>query len=97
MPNTEGSLRPGERIGVTLPLRGEADSLVVPWAAVLHDIHGTQWVYEKVSENVFRRRRVQVRYTVDDVAALASGPEVGTEVVVDGAAEVFGTEFGSGK
>ncbi len=75
----------------------EAESLVVPWAAVLYDIHGTTWVYEKTAKTVFRRRRVLVRYTTDDLAVLAAGPKVGTEVVVDGAAELFGTEFGTGK
>ena len=95
--NTDGTLHPGERIGVTLPLKVETESLVVPWAAVLHDIHGTTWVYQKTAESVFRRRRVLVRYTTGDLAVLAAGPEVGTEVVVDGAAELFGTEFGTGK
>ncbi len=95
--NTDGTLHPGQRIGVTLPLTVEAESLVVPWAAVLYDIHGTTWVYEKTAKTVFRRRRVLVRYTTDDLAVLAAGPKVGTEVVVDGAAELFGTEFGTGK
>jgi len=95
--NRDGALHPGERIGVTLPLKGESENLVIPWAAVLHDIHGTAWVYERVDAQVFRRRRVLVRYTADDLAVLASGPEVGTEIVVDGTVELFGTEFGAGK
>jgi len=95
--NRKGTLHPGERIGVTLPLKGDSESLVVPTAAVLRDIHGTAWVYERVDAQVFRRRRVLVSYTSDDLAVLASGPEAGTEVVVDGAAELFGTEFGTGK
>ena len=95
--NADGRLHPGERVGVTLPLNVEAQSLVAPWAAVLHDIHGTTWVYEQTAESVFRRRRVLVQYTTGDLAVLASGPDVGTKVVVDGAAELFGTEFGAGK
>ena len=95
--NTDGTFHPGERIGVTLPLKVETESLVVPWAAVLYDIHGTTWVYEKTAETVFRRRRVLVRYTTGDLAVLAAGPKVRTEVVVDGAAELYGTEFGVGK
>lgn len=95
--NSDAALHPGERVGVTLLLKGESESLVIPWAAVLHDIHGTTWVYERSNEHTFRRQRVLVRYTVDDLAVLGTGPPVGTEVVVDGAAELFGTEFGTGK
>jgi RND family efflux transporter MFP subunit len=97
MSNRNGVLHPGERLGVTLPLKGDSESLVVLTAAVLHDIHGTAWVYERVDAQVFRRRRALVSYTAGDLAVLAAGPEVGTEVVVDGAAELFGTEFGTGK
>ena len=34
---------------------------------------------------------------VDAYAVLAQGPAPGTRVVTDGAAELFGTEFGAGK
>ncbi len=40
--NRDGSLRPGQRLGVTLGLRGSEESLVVPWAAVLHDVHAAR-------------------------------------------------------
>lgn len=95
--NEDRALHPGERVNVTVPLRSEATSLVVPWAAVLHDIHGTAWVYEQTEQHVFRRRRVLVKYADGELAVLASGPEPGTEIVVEGAAELFGTEFGTGK
>jgi RND family efflux transporter MFP subunit len=97
LPNSDGSLRPGQRLGVVLPLRADEDSLVVPWSAVLHDIHGGTWVYEATGPQTFIRRRVQVRYVVDSVAVLATGPKPGAMVVTDGAAELFGTEFGFGK
>lgn len=95
--NTDGTVRPGERVGVTVPLQGEAESLVVPWRAVLHDIYGGTWVYEQTAERTYRRSRVQVRYVVDELAVLSLGPKPGTNVVLDGAAELFGTEFGAGK
>jgi hypothetical protein len=92
-----GVLRPGHRVSVSLPLRGHAESLVVPWAAIIHDIHGNTWVYENIAPQTFARRRVQVVRVVGNDAVLASGPKPGTKVVTDGAAELFGAEFGSGK
>ena len=94
--NAAKDLRPGERVAVTVPLRGEEESLVVPWAAVLYDFDGAAWVYEKIGDRKFSRHRVAVRHAVGGSAVLAAGPEPGAEVVVDGAAELFGTEFGAG-
>ncbi|MGI8604197.1 MAG: efflux RND transporter periplasmic adaptor subunit [Verrucomicrobiales bacterium] len=95
--NQDGLLRPGQKVSVTLTLEGEDESLVVPWAAVLHDIHGGNWVYEQTVPNVFSRRRVQVRHVAGSLAVLASGPKVGALIVTAGAAELFGTEVGFGK
>ncbi len=95
--NSGGQLRPGEKVGVTLPMRVKQDSLVVPWAAVLHDVHGNTWVYERTAEHVYTRRAVQVREVVGELAALERGPAVGANVVTSGAAELFGTEFVTGK
>ena len=95
---TGSPLRPGERVAVELPLRdGQIESLTVPFNAVLHDIHGGQWVYEQISEHTYTRRRVQVARLADGLAVLASGPAVGSKIVTDGAAELFGTEFMTGK
>ncbi len=95
--NKAGLFHPGERILVHVPLTGSAESLVVPSASILRDIHGVEWVYIKSGEHEFRRQRVNVRFTTEDLAVLADGPAVGTEIVVDGATELFGTEFGAGK
>jgi RND family efflux transporter MFP subunit len=88
---------PGERVGATLTLRGESESLSVPWSAVIYDIYGGTWVYEQVAERTYRRRRVVVRFVNGSSAALASGPDAGTIVVTAGAAELFGTEVGFSK
>ncbi len=95
--NGDGSLRPGQRMSVTLAERASEESLVVPWSAVLHDIHGGAWVYENTAPQQYARRRVEVRRVVDSLAVLARGPAVGAKVVTAGAAELFGTEFGTGK
>lgn len=91
-------LRPGERVAVEIPTSAsQVESLVVPFAAVLHDIHGGQWVYEAMAPHTYTRRRVQVARLVGNDAVLASGPALGAKIVTDGAAELFGTEFMTGK
>lgn len=97
LPNPEGNFYPGERVEVVLPLAGETESLVVPRAAILYDIHGIAWVYVNSGEHTFERHRVEVNFTTDELAVLSRGPETGTRVVVNGVAELFGTEFGAGK
>jgi cobalt-zinc-cadmium efflux system membrane fusion protein len=43
------------------------------------------------------RRRIGVTAVVGEDAVLVFGPPAGTEVVTDGAAEMFGVEFGGNK
>jgi len=95
--NTNNAFRIGQRVGVTIPLHEEEESLVVPWSAVLHDINGGTWVYEKLAPQRYARRRVQVKRVIDGIAAVAGGLNVGANVAITGAAELFGTEFGVGK
>lgn len=92
--NRTAKYSPGQRVGVSITLKGEAESLTAPWAAVLHDVHGGTWVYEQTGERAYVRRRIVVRYVLGDTAVLASGPPAGTRVVTAGAAELFGTETG---
>ena len=92
------SLRAGEIAAVEIPTTdGKQDILVVPFKAVLHDIHGGQWVYVRTGEHRYVRRRIQVARLAGTDALLATGPAAGTQVVTDGSAELFGTEFMTGK
>lgn len=95
--NASGNLHPGEKVAVTLALKSSEESLVVPWSAILHDLNGGTWVYENVSPQVYARRRVEVRLVMDGLAILTRGLAPGVKVVSVGAAEIFGTEFGTGK
>ena len=95
--DSDKTLQPGQRVGVTLPTTESGESLTVPWGSVVTDINGGTWVYKKIAPLTYQRHRVQVRYVVGDHAAIATGPDIGTMVVVDGVAEIFGTEFGAGK
>ncbi|MFN0087690.1 MAG: efflux RND transporter periplasmic adaptor subunit [Blastocatellia bacterium] len=95
--NADGALRPGQKLGVTLAVKGAREGQVVPWSAILYDIHGGAWVYENTSPQSFTRRRVEVARVVAGDAVLQRGPAVGARIVRTGAAELFGTEFGAGK
>ena len=92
-----GAFRLGQRVGVTVPLGDDEESLVVPFSAVVHDVQGGAWVYEKSGPRSYTRRRVQLRHVVGGLAALAGGVKPGANVVATGVAELFGTEFGAGK
>ena len=70
---------------------------MIPWSAVVHDVHGGTWVYEQTAPHQFVRRRVEVLHVDRGVAVLGAGPPAGTSVVTAGVAELFGTEFGIGK
>jgi RND family efflux transporter MFP subunit len=96
--NQDRALSPGERVGVTLPLKGSDESLTVPRASLVRDIYGGVWVYEKVAPHKYARRRVLVDRVVGDLAVLASAPlKPDATVVTDAAAELYGSEFGGGK
>ena len=92
-----GDLRPGMKVEVSLSLQGSEESLVVPAAGILYDIHGNTWVYEAMGAQAYTRRRVEVRRIAGGNAILGRGPSPGAKIVTDGAAELFGTEFGAGK
>ena len=91
------TLSPGERVNVRLSGKGSEMAIVVPHGALLHDIHGGTWVYVKSGDHVYSRRRVEVQDVVNNLALLTRGPEVNTPVVTNGAAELYGVEFGVGK
>ena len=94
----DANARAGERVAVEIPLNGsKTERLAIPFSAVLHDIHGGQWVYENIAPHTYARRRIQVERLSGDIAVLAPGPATGTKIVTDGSAELFGTEFMTGK
>lgn len=95
--NPDLQLRPGQRLSVTLPLRAPArKGLSVPLSALLYDVNGGTWVYVNDAPHVYRRQRVELAETSGGTAFLSRGVNVGVNVVAQGAAELFGTEFGAG-
>ena len=95
--NRRASYRPGQRVGVELPMNSEVEATIVPASSVLYDIHGGTWVYTVKEPLKYIRQRVTVLWFDGPQAILQKGPSAGTIVVADGAAELFGTEFGPGK
>jgi hypothetical protein len=82
---------------VTLTLKGTEESLVVPYASILYDMYGSAWVYQNTKPRIYVRQRVELHQVLEELAILSRGPAVGSKVVSEGAAELFGTEFGVGK
>jgi hypothetical protein len=95
--NTNGVLRPGQKVSVTLRLAEAEESIAVPWAAVVHDAYGGTWVYEQVAPQTYARKRVLLHHVTDGYAALEIGPPIGAKVATAGVAELFGTEMGFAK
>jgi len=97
LPNTDLSYRPGQKVSVTLTLKGTEENLVVPYSSILYDMYGSSWVYQNTEPRVYVRQRVELHHVLEGLAVLSRGPAVGSKVVSAGAAELFGTEFGVGK
>ena len=97
LPNRDGTFRPGQKVSVTLPFKNEQTSLVIPFSAIAYDIYGGTWVYENTSANVYVCRRVEVSGVENGIAILKRGPAAGAKIVIEGVAELFGTEFGGAK
>lgn len=95
--NRDAAWAPGMRAVAALPLKGEAESLVVPWSAVVHDPTGGSWVYAWTAPHTFGRRRVLVDRIEGERAVLSAGPPAGTPVAVAGVAELFGLDVGYAK
>lgn len=100
--STEGSdlsrltltAKAAERLGIEV---AEVADNVVAYGAVLYDTDGNTFLYTNPEPLTFVRAPIVVDYIEGDRAGLASGPPAGTKVVVVGAAELVGIEFGVGK
>jgi membrane fusion protein, multidrug efflux system len=93
--NRDRHWRIGQRVAVSLPAAGgPQQGLAVPKAAILRDIYGGEWVYQRTAANTYVRRRIEIASSEGDSALVTRGLTPGDKVVTDGAAELFGTEFG---
>ncbi|MFT7616617.1 MAG: cobalt-zinc-cadmium efflux system membrane fusion protein [Planctomycetota bacterium] len=88
---------PGERVAVRIPRFQKGMTTTLPMAAVIFDLNGAAWVYCEESKGRYRRAPILIQSRDGDQVRLMKGPKPGVRVVIEGAAELFGTEFGTGK
>jgi hypothetical protein len=85
----------------TAPVRAEqlngAQRTVMPYAALIYDLKGQTWAYTAPAALTFVRQAITVDYIEGDRVIFTDGPPAGTEVVIVGVAELYGTETGIGK
>jgi hypothetical protein len=84
----------------TAPVREEqvngTPRKVIPYAAVIYDLHGETWTYTSPAPLTFVREPITVERIEGDMAVLMDGPPAGMEVVTVGVAELYGSESGVG-
>lgn len=93
VPNEAETLRPGQSVTVDLPAGAWEERLLIARSAVLWDGNGGAWVYVRVSEDSFRRQRVELGQTVGDEVVIARGLDDDNEVVTTAAQALYGEEF----
>lgn len=71
--------------------------LAMPTAALFYDEAGDTWAWVMGQPRVYERQHVTVSTIEGDTVALSAGPPTGTQVVTQGAAELYGTEVGVGE
>ena len=80
----------------TAAIAQAADGMQIPYSALLYDPEGKTWAFVKIGDHQFQRQAVTVDHITGDTAFLSDGPKAGSEVVVIGAAELYGVEEGVG-
>ena len=91
----EAAKRLGIETAAVASLPGGRES--VPYSAVIYDAEGKAWVFTNGEELSYVKQPITIDRIEGDTAVLSEGPEIGTEVVSQGAAELFGVEDGIGE
>lgn len=87
-----------KRLGISFAeVSKTGERLTMPYNALLYDPSGGEWAYMSPEPNVYMRSPLKVEAIEGDKVYLAKGPAVGTKLVTNGAAELYGIEFGIGK
>ena len=88
-----------KRLGIETAAVGEFDAHheAVPYSAVIYDAEGHAWVFTTSERLSYVKAPITIDRIDGDRAVLTEGPPPGTEVVTQGAAELFGVEDGIGE
>jgi hypothetical protein len=88
-----------KRLGIETAPVTEADAHheAVPYSAVIYDADGHSWVFTTSEELAYVKAPITIDRIDGDRALLAAGPPPGTQVVTQGAEELFGVEDGIGE
>jgi hypothetical protein len=87
-----------KRLGIDfVEVTKTGERLTMPYNALLYDPSGGEWAFAGIEPNVYARTALKVEAIEGDKVYLSSGPAVGTKLVTNGAAELYGIEFGVGK
>lgn len=88
--NTDGILKLGMSVTVTLPVGTSQSAVVAPAAALVERESGKGLVYVRRSPTTFIEQAVKIGSRQDGLVAIEGDVPVGAEVVVTGVAELFG-------
>ncbi|TFH50189.1 MAG: hypothetical protein E4H01_02830 [Lysobacterales bacterium] len=93
VPEGDHGLNVNDRMRVELQLAGsDKERKVTPYSSLYYDGKGEPWVYVQKKPLVYERQRVEVERIVGEQVVLKDGPPVGTDVVIVGAALLYGAE-----
>jgi hypothetical protein len=86
------------RLGIeTAAVAQDGPNQTVPYAAVIYDAEGHAWVFTTSEALAYVKAPITIDHIDGDRAVITAGPPVGTAVVTQGAAELFGVEDGIGE
>ena len=84
-----------QRITVSLNTLSKSDNkLTIPHSAVVYDIYGGSWVYMQQTKNSYERKRVFLDHVSGKQAIISEGPAENSQIVINGALELFAVETG---
>lgn len=90
--------RAAERLGIeTTTVAEQGEHLIVPYSTLIYDTHGETWLFTVIGPETYMRAPLTIDYIDGDRIFLLDGPDIGTEVVTVGVAELYGTETGVGQ
>jgi hypothetical protein len=88
-----------KRLGIETAAVSELDAHheAVPYSAIIYDAEGHSWVFTTSEELNYVKAPITIDRIDGDRAILTEGPPPGTQVVSQGAEELFGVEDGIGE